>query len=97
MDKQQNKHLKALIAEYTQQSLIADWSCRTSSDAARINLNKLGDIRDNLVQYIDSLTTTEDHSVTDVFFTHYASPEGSFLPEEIRNVLAQYENERNGA
>ena len=101
MDKQQNKDLKNLISDYVEQCVRTHKSAIYGGDEFGTNLHKKRQIRDKLVQYIDSLTVTEESTPTDDFFARYNSPwasqEHCFFPEEIRNVLAQHENERNGA
>ena len=101
MDKQQNEKLKNLISDYIDQCIRTHNLAMNMSDGFDASRHKRLQMRDNLVQYIDSLTVTEESTATDDFFARYNSPwasqEHCFFPEEIRNVLAQHENERNGA
>jgi hypothetical protein len=93
MDKQQNTALKNLISDYVQQCI----RTYNSADDFDLNQRKKLRIRQELIDYINSLTDAEDHSDTDRFFSQWASGEATFFPEEIRKLLEEHETERKGA
>ena len=100
MDKQQNEKLKNLISDYIDQCIRTHNLAMNMSDDFNASRHKRLQMRDNLVQYIDSLTVTEESTATDDFFAMYNAPwtsqESTFFPEEIRSVLKEHENERKG-
>jgi len=97
MDKQQNTALKNLISDYVEQCLRTDKSAIYGWDDLDLNQHKKLRIRQELIDYINSLTDAEDHSDTDRFFSQWASGEATFFPEEIRKLLEEHETERKGA
>lgn len=101
MDKQQNKDLKNLISDYVEQCVRTHKSAIYGGDDFGANLHRKREICDKLIQYIDSLTVTEESTPTDDFFALYASQwssaEGSFFPEGVIKLPSDYENERNDA
>jgi hypothetical protein len=101
MDKQQNTALKNLISDYVEQCLRTHNLALNMSNQFELNFKKKLRIRQELIDYINSLTDAEDHSDTDRFFSHYCtswtSQESSFFPEEIRKLLEEHETERKRA
>lgn len=101
MDKQQNTALKNLISDYVQQCLRTHKSAIYGEDDFDLNQRKKLRIRQELIDYINSLTEPDEHSDTDRFFSQYCSPwassEATFFPEGVIKLPSDYENERNDA
>jgi hypothetical protein len=98
MDKQQNTALKNLISDYVQQCIRTHNSAIYRWDDFDLNQRKKLRIRQELIDYINSLTESDEHSDTDRFFSQYCdswtSQKDTFFPEGVIKLPSDYENER---